>query len=127
MIFFNDRRSKPGYGLSRTQRKTQKATTRAQIGAMAKSGTLRAEPKATPGALAFNKSERSAVKREAQNVSYQYRNDGRPRELFSKPNKSDYAEAIKRVEKDPEKTGYSAESADYYKNNQGGKRKKGKF
>lgn len=54
-MLFNDRRK---------AKKAASATTKAQIGAMAKAGTLRAT-NTSPGQRAFGKAERSAVRMEA--------------------------------------------------------------
>ena len=103
MIGWNDRRK---------ARQAERATTRAQIGAMAKSGTLRAAKKPTPAQTAFNKTERAAVKSEAEHVSYR---DPKNTRVFGKPTKAHYEQAAKNVEADPERTGYSWEAEHYYR------------
>jgi hypothetical protein len=84
---FNDRRK---------ERKATSSTTRAQIGAMANSGTLRATKAPTPGSTEFNSNERSAVK---QQVKGTY--DGSSR-------KEKYATAAKNVSNQSDVRGYDA-------------------
>lgn len=86
MIFFNDRRKAA---------KAASATTRAQIGAMAKSGTLRATT-TSPGQREFGKAERADVGKEARSTF-----DNRSR-------KEQYATAAKVVSKKEDVRGYDA-------------------
>mgnify|MGYP006295017401 CR=1 FL=1 len=86
-MLFNDRRK---------AKKAASATTKAQIAAMAKAGTLRAET-TSPGQRKFGQAERSAVKSEASNMAA-YRNEY--------PNKNDYAAAAKKVSKAEDVKGF---------------------
>jgi hypothetical protein len=79
----------------RKAKKAASATTRAQITAMAKSGTLRATTEPTTGSKNFNRVERSAVKSEAMS------NSG-----GKMPNKDNYARAAKTVSQQADVRGF---------------------
>jgi len=86
-MFFNDRRAK----------KAASATTKAQIGAMAKAGTLRAEPKRSKNMWqSTGKDERNAVANEARQVGWEAGNDP-----YAKA--KNYKTAAKRVSDNPAK------------------------
>lgn len=86
-MMFNDRRAK----------KAASATTKAQISAMAKAGTLRAEPK-RPNNMweSTGKDERNAVANEARKVGWEAGNDP-----YAKA--KNYKTAAKRVSDNPAK------------------------
>jgi hypothetical protein len=86
-MFFNDRRK---------AKKAASATTKAQIGAMAKAGTLRATKAPTKGSTEFNRNERADVGKEARGTY-----DNRSR-------KEQYATAAKIVSKKEDVRGYDA-------------------
>ena len=86
-MLFNDRRK---------AKKAASATTKAQIGAMAKAGTLRATKAPTTGSTEFNRNERADVGKEARGTY-----DNRSR-------KEQYATAAKIVSKKEDVRGYDA-------------------
>lgn len=87
MIAWNDRRK---------ARKAARATTRAQLSKMASKQTLRDAGSARPKQV--GQLERSAVKREAQDISW---SEG----LSNKPSASQYKEAAKRISDKPSQYG----------------------
>jgi len=88
-MLFNDRRN---------AKKAASATTKAQIGAMAKAGTLRATKAPTKGATNFNVVERNVVKANASQLAAKY-GDSR---------KKNYAAAAREVSKEKDVSGYDA-------------------
>jgi hypothetical protein len=80
MMGFNDRRK------AKQAKKAASATTKAQIGAMAKAGTLRATS-TSPGQRAFSARERAVVKEEVRGNKDDFR-----------PRKERYADAAKKVQ-----------------------------
>ena len=88
-MFFNDRRK---------AKKAASATTKAQIGAMAKSGTLRATTTPTTGSKNFNVVERNVVKANASQLAAKY-GDNR---------KKTHAIAARDVSKEKDVSGYDA-------------------
>jgi hypothetical protein len=81
----------------RKAKKAASATTRAQIGAMAKAGTLRSEPKRSTDKWATTgKDERSAVANEARQVGWEAGQDPYARA-------KNYKVAAKRVSDNPSK------------------------
>jgi len=85
---FNDRRN---------AKKAASATTKAQIAAMAKSGTLRSTS-TSPGARNFGRAERLEVKSQAAQRAQSLGG--------SKPTKADYAVASKRVSEQADVRGF---------------------
>jgi hypothetical protein len=94
MIFFNDRRK---------AKKAASATTRAQIGAMAKQGTLRATT-TSPGQREFGKAERGAVNKEVADVNRQWGPTDQPGITGSRAKRWD--SATKKVDKAADVSGY---------------------
>lgn len=88
-MIFNDRRN---------AKKAASATTKTQIGAMAKSGTLRATKEPTTGSKNFNVVERNVVKANASQLAAKY-GDNR---------KKNYAAAAREVSKEKDVSGYDA-------------------
>ena len=88
-MFFNDRRK---------AKKAASATTKAQIGAMAKAGTLRATKAPTKGATNFNVVERNVVKANASQLAAKYGDS----------KKKNYAAAAREVSKEKDVSGYDA-------------------
>lgn len=84
-MFFNDRRK---------AKKAASATTKAQIGAMAKSGTLRATT-TSPGQRQFGQAERAAVREEVRSQTADWN-----------PRASRYKAAAKKVDKAADVKGF---------------------
>ena len=93
-MLFNDRRN---------AKKAASATTKAQIGAMAKQGTLRATT-TSPGQREIGKAERSAVHSEVSRLDSLYGSAGQPNSTSSK--KERFASAAKKVGKAEDVKGY---------------------
>jgi hypothetical protein len=96
MIAWNDRRK---------AKKAASATTKAQISAMAKRGTLRAAT-TSPGQRIFGKAERAAVAKEVDRVNSEWGPTDNPGVTGSRADR--WASATKKVDKAADVGGYDA-------------------
>ena len=92
-MFFNDRRQ---------AKKAASATTKAQIAAMAKQGTLRATT-TNPGQREFGRAERAAVHEEVSNVEKQF---GPPAGTNTSNRASRFASATRKINKAEDVNGF---------------------